>query len=441
MIDTDKIKFIDYNIEQEEQKLVKYAEDLLGKSLYPAQYERLMISIIEYKASLLAQRFNEAAKLNLAQCSEGLILEAIAEMAGVTKLAGAKGEDLLKIELNTTFTSDLTISKGLEILSKDEKYTFLTTEDCIISASETVGYVTIRAEEIGEAVNAYGAGDVNILVKPISYIKSVTNVNGVSGGADEESRESLIKRVLLAPESYSCAGAKNSYIFHTLSANAGIIDAQAESPQQPATVDITTTTEITEGEGEDSTTTTQSNTENYTVDDSGNIDNDTFNLHVDYKTGKLDFTLKSDTSKVYSFTIPPQAQVLIYPLTKEDVTPQSVLNDVDAKLNGEKINPMTDFVKVIAPTKKTKAINLDVVLDISADYDSCVDTVNNTLEQYKQEIRKKLGANIEPSQIIARVGNIDGVYSVKPDLTETITSALNEFYELSFNTTITQREV
>lgn len=427
MIDTDKIKFIDYDVEKEEQELVNYAEELLGKTLYPAQYERLMLSIIEYKASLLVERFNEAAKLNLVQCSSGLILDAIGEMAGVTKLAGAKGEDLLKIELNTTFTSDLTISKGLEILSKDEKYTFLTVDDCIIKAGETVGYVTIRAEEIGEAVNVYGADDVNILVKPISYIKSVTNVNGVTGGADIESEESFIKRILLAPESYSCAGSKQSYIYHTLSANAGIIDAQAESPQLPATVTIATTTQAT--------------TENYTVDDNGIIDNDTFHANVNYKAGKMDFYLKTDTNKIYSITIPPQATVLIYPLTNEDVTPQSVLNDVDARLNGDKINPMTDFVQVIAPTKKTKEINLSISLDVSADYDSCTEAIENALNLYKQDIRKTLGAEIEPTQIISRIGNIDGVFSVKPDLDETIKAKLNEFYEITFNTTITQREV
>lgn len=438
MIDTDKIKFIDYDVEKEEQELVKYAENLLNKSLYPAQYERLMLSIIEYKASLLVQRFNEAAKKNLAQCSEGLILEAIAEMAGVSKLLGAKGQDVLKIELNTTFTSDLTIAKGLEILSKDEKYTFLTVEDCVILAGETVGYVTIQAEEIGEAVNAYGAGDVNILVKPISYIKSVTNVNGVTGGADEESKESLIKRVLLAPESYSCAGSKNSYIYHTLSANAGIIDAQAESPQLPATVDIITTTTVN---NEDEEPTTQSLTQSYTVNSSGDIDNENFSLHVDYKTGNLKFILKSDTNKVYSFTIPPQATVLIYPLTKNDVTPQSVLDDVDARLNGESINPMTDFVQVIAPTQKSKTIKLNIVLDVSADFDSCQKSIDEILNTYQEEIRSKLGASIEPSQIIALIGNIKGVYSVKPDLNETIEAALNEFYEISFETNLTQKGV
>lgn len=438
MIDTDKIKFIDYDIEKEEQELVKYAEELLGKTLYPAQYERLMLSIIEYKASLLVERFNEAAKMNLVQCSSGLILDAIGEMAGVTKLAGAKGEDLLKIELNTTFTSDLTIPKGLEILSKDEKYTFLTVDDCIIKAGETVGYVTIRAEDIGEAVNVYGADDVNILVKPISYIKSVTNVNGVTGGADVESEESFIKRILLAPESYSCAGSKQSYIYHTLSANAGIIDAQAESPQLPATVTIATTTQTT---SDDDTTTTQVTSENYTVNDDGMIDNDTFHANVNYKNGKMDFYLKSDANKIYSITIPPQATVFIYPLTKDDITPQSVLNDVDAQFNGNKINPMTDFVQIIAPTKKTKEINLSISLDVSANYDSCTEAIEDALNLYKQDIRKTLGAEIEPSQIISRIGNIDGVFSVKPDLEEAITAKLNEFYEITFNTTITQREV
>lgn len=438
MIDTEKIKFLDYDIEQEEQELVQYAENLLGKTLYPAQDERLMLSIIIYYASLLVNRFNNSAKLNLAQCSNGLILEAIAEMAGVHKLAGTHGEDTLQIELNTTFTSDLTIDKGLEILTKDEKHIFKTTEDLIIPAGETKGTVTIQSEEIGEELNTYGAGDINILIKPISYIKSVTNINGVTGAADEESEESLIKRVLLAPESYSCAGSKGAYIFHTLSANPNIVDAQAESPQLPATVEVATTEDIT---AEDSTITTQTTTKTFTVDSSGNINNDDFNLQVDYKTGKLSFYQKSNVNKVYNFTIPPQSTVLIYPLTKDDVTPQSVLNDVDAHLNGETIIPMTDFVQVIAPTKKTEEIHLDIELSVSADFDTCESEINATLSAYTQEIRNKLGAEVVPTQIIARIGKINGVYSCVPDLTETLSPNLNEFYELTFTTTIKQREV
>lgn len=440
MIDKDKIKFLDYNIEQEEQALVKYAEDLLGKTLYPAQYERLMLSIIEYKASMLVQRFNEAAKLNLAQCSTGLILDAIAEMAGVEKLKGSKGSDILEIELNTTFTSDLTISKGLEILSKDEKYTFVTTEDLIIPAGETKGTVKIEAQEIGEETNNYGVGDVNILVRPISYIKSVTNVNGVSGGAGEETEENLIKRILLAPESYSCAGSRQSYIFHTLSANAGIIDAQAEAPQLPAKFKIETSSEVTTGDGENAVTTTEITTNNFTVNDSGIVDNENIYGKVNYKKGEFSFYFKSDSDKVYTLTIPPQATVQIYPLTVDDVTPQGVIDDVEAHLNGEAINPMTDFVQVLSPTKKEAEISLNIVLDVSADLTSASENIKQELDKYKSEIRNKLGSEIIPSQIIARVGSIDGVYSCDCEL-ETIHTAINEFYVLDFKTTITQREV
>ena len=90
---SDEIKFIDYDIQAQERELVEYAEEILEKPLYPAQYERLMISIIEYKASLLVEMFNEAAKKNLARYSSGLILEAIGEAVNVKRLQGEAGVD------------------------------------------------------------------------------------------------------------------------------------------------------------------------------------------------------------------------------------------------------------------------------------------------------------------------------------------------------------
>ncbi len=411
---SDEIKFIDYDIQAQERELVEYAEEILEKPLYPAQYERLMISIIEYKASLLVEMFNEAAKKNLARYSSGLILEAIGEAVNVKRLQGEAGVDLLKITLNTTFTNDLTISKGLEVMSKDEKYTFETTEDLIIPAGKDVGYVKIKAQKLGEAVNIYGVGDVNILVRPISYIKSVTNVNGVSAGADAESDEALISRIILAPEGYSCAGSKNSYIYHTLSANTNIVDAQAESPQIPASI---TLNEVT------------------TQEENGEISCEDYSATVDYKTNTCTLTIGED---VYKITIPSQSTVNIYPLTLSDETPQAVLEDVEEKLNGEEINPMCDYVRVIAPTKKALTINLNVVTNFDANVEEIEEKVNDIVNTYILKIRKKLKASIIPSQIIALVGSIDGVYSCDcGNLTQTCAAA-NEFYDLTFNTVIKQ---
>ena len=125
-------------------------------------------------------------------------------------------------------------------------------------------------------------------------------------------------------------------------------------------------------------------------------------------------------------------------MTLSDETPQAVLEDVEEKLNGEEINPMCDYVRVIAPTKKALTINLNVVTNFDANVEEIEEKVNDIVNTYILKIRKKLKASIIPSQIIALVGSIDGVYSCDcGNLTQTCAAA-NEFYDLTFNTVIKQ---
>ena len=403
------LTFLEYDAEQEEQKLVKMFEEQTGRTLYPAQDERLLISIIEYKAALLVNLFNEAAKLNITQFSKGLFLDCIGEMFDTPRLKGEYGIDTLKITLNTTFTNDLTISQGLEILSKDEEYTFETTDDLIIPAGETIGYVPIQAKEKGSAVNVYGAGDVNILIKPVSYIESVTNTNGVSDGADIETDEAYIKRILLAPEKFSCAGSRQSYIYHTLSANTKIIDATAESIEEPATVKIGSTTyeEV-----------------------NGEIETPNFTVETNHKLGQFKFSL-NDVE--YTFKMAPDTTVNIYPLTEDDVTSNNVLNDVETVLNGESVNPMTDKIVVSSPVKVEKTINLTVTKEETADLETVETEVNKLAQEYAQTMRASLNTEIIPSKIIAKIGAIEGIYSVDTGNLTKQTANINEYFDITFN--------
>ncbi|MGN0014822.1 MAG: baseplate J/gp47 family protein, partial [Candidatus Gastranaerophilaceae bacterium] len=234
---SDKPVFIKYNVEEEKAKLKEYFEELTEKKLFPAQLENIMLNVISYKASLLVQKFNEAALLNLPQFSRYPILDFIGELFTCYRLKPQNGVDILKVELYEPMSFDFTISKGLQVLTKDEKYIFETVSDAIIKAGDLFAYVEIQSVDANSDVNNYGAGEINILIKPESYIKSVSNINGVSGGFDEENDESYIKRILLAPEGFSCAGSKNAYIYHTLATHAGILDAQADCPQIPATIE------------------------------------------------------------------------------------------------------------------------------------------------------------------------------------------------------------
>jgi phage-related baseplate assembly protein len=406
--------FLEYDAEQEEQKLVKLFEDLTGRTLYPAQDERLLISIIEYKAALLVNLFNEAAKLNLTQYSKGAILDCIGTMFGTPRLEGEYGTGTLKITLNTTFSSDLTIEKGLEILSKDEKFSFVTTENCIINAGETIGQVKIQSLNKTSDVNNYGIGDINILIKPISYIQSVSNISPITSGSDIEKDDAYIKRILLSSEKFTCAGSRQSYIYHTLSANTKIIDATAESVEQPATVKIGST---------------------LYEEDNGQIITPSFTVSLNHKLGQFNFTLNNVD---YTFKMPPDTTVNIYPLTDDDETPNNILEDVETLLNGETVNPMTDKIIVSSPIKKQKTITLNIQLEEKADYDEVSQKINNAVNEYKKNMRKKLNSEIVPSQIISKIGSIDGIYSVDTGNLNLCTANMNEYFDLNFILNITQ---
>ena len=199
MSTAEKPHFIEIDPQADEKLLIgKYLELTKKQELFPAQSERILISLIAYYANLVKTEFDNAAALNLVRFSRAPILDFIGELFGCPRLKAKYGYDIQQITLFEAFASDLTIHKGLEIQTKDGKYIFKTSSDVVVKAGETVVTVPIVCETATSAVNVYGAGDINVLIKPLSYIKSVTNLNGVSGGLDDESDESYIERILLS---------------------------------------------------------------------------------------------------------------------------------------------------------------------------------------------------------------------------------------------------
>jgi phage-related baseplate assembly protein len=292
----------------------------------------------------------------------------------------------------------------------------MTTTDLVIPAGETVGFVKIKSTEAGAVVNNYGTGDINIRVKPFSYIKSVVNINGVSGGADEESDENYLKRILLAPEGFSCAGSRMAYIYHALSAHPSIVDAQVEAPQIPASIEVG---------GEIFT------------EENGVIDGgEGFNAIVDYKTGTI---VLNAQDVEYTITIPPQSTVNVYPLTQEDNLSEVVIQAVDDKLNGELNNPMCDVVQVLATIKTTKEITLNAVIGENFDKDITKSLIEDIAQEFKSYYRKKLNAEIVPSQFISKIGAIEGVYSCDCGDLQKISARINEYFDLDFTINVIQK--
>jgi phage-related baseplate assembly protein len=70
------------------REMVAQYEALAGKSLYPAQLERLLIDVMSYRESLMREAIQDAAKLNLVRYSRGVMLDMLGENVGVARLTG-----------------------------------------------------------------------------------------------------------------------------------------------------------------------------------------------------------------------------------------------------------------------------------------------------------------------------------------------------------------
>lgn len=407
--------FIEMDLAKEEADLIAAFEEKTGKNLYPAQVERIMLSVIAQHLYLAKVKFNEGARLNLARFSRAPFIDFIGESLGCKRLKAEKAKSILCVDLFEAFSKDLTIEKGLEVLSKDEKYTFVTTSDLIIKSGATRGLVEIESREACKEVNNYGVGEVKILVKPFSFIKSVYNLNEVRGGSDEEENAAYFERICLAPEGFTCAGSRMAYIYQTLSAHSAILDATAESPQIPASI---------------VTVDTVSNTEVKTIENGGLITGENYTCTVNYKTGEMVLNIGAQQFKI---TLPPSATVNIYPLTAEDELPTSVKTAVETRLSGKDVTPMTDYVRVYSAVKVDETLDLTVILELNADEEKTKTLVEGVLKDYKTSLRQKLGSEILPARLIALVCNIEGVYSCELKGFEKKSAKTNEFFNLTIN--------
>lgn len=229
--------FIERDPETISNEWIALYEEKTGKTLQPAQIERLLIDVASYRETLLRIEIQETAKSNLLNYAPIDVLKHLGQLVGVNQLEAVYSQTTLKFTLEEVLDFDLTISKGCEVETKDSKYIFSTDEDCVILEGELEVSVGATSTTEGTVSNGYEVGSINSLVTPLGYVDTVANTVESYGGIDEEDVESLRERIRLAPESFSNAGSVGAYEFHTLSANQTIIDVSVES-SSPGVVDI-----------------------------------------------------------------------------------------------------------------------------------------------------------------------------------------------------------
>lgn len=320
-----------------------------GRTLQPAQVERLLINLYAYRESLVRNAIQYAGQQNLLAFAAFPMLDYLGQLLSVTRLPAQGATTTVQFTLANALSVSYTISAGTQVGTNDGQFVFATTENLTIPPGSTIGTVQAAAVTPGTGANGYLPGQINVQLNPSVLIASVTNTTVSTGGAAPETDEHLRARVQAAPNQFSVAGPEGSYRYFTLSADPSIADAQIVSPA-PGQV------------------------------------------------------------SVYVLTGPITQQPATSP-NPTAIANTTLLTKVTAELNADSVRPLTDTVNALAVTEVDYQIAGTITLYADADPASTMTAANAAAQQYAIALASRIQRDIVPSQIIEAL-SVPGVYQV-----------------------------
>mgnify|MGYP000793308734 FL=1 len=171
-------------------------------------------SVLLFQTLLYVDR---AGKQDLLKYSYGGYMDNLAAIRGITRLEAKAAVTTVRFTLSQVMTEVVSIPKGTRT-TNGEIY-FQTNEYAEIPKGQNYVDVHSTCQTKGIIGNDIPQGGIGILVDMLPYIKSVSNTEITSGGADIESDENLAERIYLAPSGYSVAGPDDAYEYHTMAYN------------------------------------------------------------------------------------------------------------------------------------------------------------------------------------------------------------------------------
>ncbi|ADJ61737.1 phage tail protein [Herbaspirillum seropedicae] len=335
------------------RELVRQFEALTGKTLYPAQVERLLVNVIAYRESLVREAIQDAAKLNLVRYSRAPVLDYLGENIGVTRLPAARAGCRLRFRFDPPPATAQTLEAGVVV--QGGAVQFATCAEQRVAAGARSIEVQALCLEAGGQGNGFLPGQINTLVSPTGAlaVAEVSNLDTTQGGAEEEDDEHLRQRIVLAPEQFSNAASVGAYRYHVLSSHPDVIDVAVLGAQ------------------------------------------------MEVRNGQL----------VSTNGIPPGV-VLLHPLTRQGLPGEQVKAAVLAACNADKVRPLTDHVQVRDPQPVDFALRAELTLYTSADAAATLQRAQEAAEALRDRLQSRLGSDVVCSQLVQAL-HVAGVYSVK----------------------------
>ncbi|HTW87576.1 MAG TPA: baseplate J/gp47 family protein [Candidatus Binataceae bacterium] len=217
--------------------MISEFEAAAGRTLQPAQVERLLINLYAYRESLVRDAIQYAAQQNLLAFASFPMIDYLGALLGVTRLGTVGASTMLQFTLANALNVQYTIAAGTLVGTSDGLWSFATDSDLMIAPGLTQGTVSATATVGGVGANGYLPGQIDVQLNPSAQIESVANTTTSAGGSAPETDDHYRTRIQAAPNEFSVAGPAAAYRFFALSADPTIADVQVVSPA-PGTVDV-----------------------------------------------------------------------------------------------------------------------------------------------------------------------------------------------------------
>ena len=216
--------FIERDPDKVTREMVASYEQLAGKTLYPAQIERLQISVVSYRESLMREAIQDAAMLNLVRYSRAPMLDNLGENIGVARLSAVAAITTLTFTFDPVPAVAAVLPQGTQVSGGG--MVFATDADVIVAAGAASVDATASCITPGADGNGYLAGQINQLVGAVVglSVASVANTTTTADGAEDEDDDNYRERIVLAPGQFSTAGSIAAYKFFARSAHQSIKD-------------------------------------------------------------------------------------------------------------------------------------------------------------------------------------------------------------------------
>ena len=217
-------------------------KEITGQAVTLKEGEPITLMLYACAVQIFQMYLNvdKAGKMNFLKYAYGDFLDNLGALKGVSRQDAGPASCTVRFTLSAARPTVVSIPQGTRVTTQEAEIYFATDQYAEIPIGDTYVDVICTALTAGETGNKYDVGDIDVIVDPIAYVASCTNLTAASGGLEREDDESLADRIYLAPANYSVAGPEAAYIYFTKVAYPGVEDVRVTSPEE-CEVDIRVT--------------------------------------------------------------------------------------------------------------------------------------------------------------------------------------------------------